>query len=117
MLAESETAEPGTGRKFEKSFRWALIALWMIGPLATLHFQIEAKSGFRVALRQGLGHPNAELVVGRISVQERPHSPLPVPGWEDRTRREKSHSGSGERRPRIGFRHIAFATAPLHLLR
>jgi 4-amino-4-deoxy-L-arabinose transferase-like glycosyltransferase len=90
MLAESKTAEPGSGRRFEKSVRWALIALWMIGPLATLHFQIEAKSGLRVALRQGLGHPNAELVLGRISIQERPHSPLPVPGWEDRTRREKS---------------------------
>jgi hypothetical protein len=90
MLADSETAEPGTVQKFEKPFRWALISLWIIAPLATLHFQIEPKSGLRVALRHGLAHPNAELVLGRISVQERPHSPLPVPGWEDRTRREKT---------------------------
>ena len=90
MLAEFETAEPGTGRNFEKYVRWGLIALWIIGPLATFHFHVEPRSGFRIALRQGFGHPSAEIVVGRLSVQERPHSPLPVPGWEDRTRREKA---------------------------
>ncbi len=80
----------GTNLKNGKYIRWALIAFWIVSPLATLQYRVADRGGLRFVPRRGRPHSSAELVVGSISVQERAHSDLPVPGWEDRTTRAKT---------------------------
>jgi 4-amino-4-deoxy-L-arabinose transferase-like glycosyltransferase len=89
MVFEPWTGSRDGSQKAGKYVRWALIAIWIIGPLATLQFRMIDRNGFRFAPRNGRGHPNGELVLGKLSIQERAHSNLPIPGWEDRTARGK----------------------------
>jgi len=86
LLFEPTPSHAESSRKTPKIVRWALIVLWMLYPLATLQFRRVDQAGLRFEPRSG-AHPSAELVVGKLSISERPHSSLPIPGWLDRTHR------------------------------
>jgi 4-amino-4-deoxy-L-arabinose transferase-like glycosyltransferase len=89
MIFEPPTEAPNEGHNPRKYLRWVLIAVWILGPLATLQYRSINRSGWRFLPRDEKGHPQCELVLGNISIQARAHSKLPVPGWEDRTARGK----------------------------
>jgi dolichyl-phosphate-mannose-protein mannosyltransferase len=89
MVFESRTENRESGQNAGKYVRWALVALWIIGPLATLQFRMSDRNGLGFSPRNGRGQTSAELALGKLRVQERAHSNLPVPGWEDRTARGK----------------------------
>jgi 4-amino-4-deoxy-L-arabinose transferase-like glycosyltransferase len=88
LLFEPSAAKAESGRKTPKIAAWALIAIWILYPLATLQFRRLDQAGLRFEARSA-AHPSAELVVGKLSISERPHSSLPVPGWLDRTARSR----------------------------
>ena len=90
LILEPSPNGPDSGRKAGKYVRWALVALWIIVPLGTLECRKTAANGLRFVPRNAIGHPRAELVLGALSIEERAHSNLPVPGWEDRTVRGKT---------------------------
>ncbi len=113
LLFEPAPANAESSRKTPKIVRWALIAIWMLYPLATLQFRRVDQAGLRFEPRSG-AHPSAELVVGKLSISERPHSSLPIPGWLDRTHRGREVlSGLGVAR---NFVEEALRKRPMHFI-
>lgn len=90
LIFEPSTNGREPAKKARKYVAWILVALSIIGPLGTLDFHKTAHGGLRFLPRNGIGHPRAELVLGRLTIEERAHSNLPVPGWQDRTARGKT---------------------------
>lgn len=86
LLFEPAGASAESGRKSPKIVQWVLIAVWILCPLATLQFRRVDQAALRFERRTG-AHPSAELIIGKLSISERPHSSLPIPGWLDRTAR------------------------------
>jgi dolichyl-phosphate-mannose-protein mannosyltransferase len=88
LLFEPAPVTAESGWKTRKIVRWALIAVWILYPLGTLQFRRVHQGGLRFEGRSG-AHPSAELIVSKLSISERPHSSLQIPGWLDRTLRSR----------------------------
>jgi dolichyl-phosphate-mannose-protein mannosyltransferase len=93
LLFEPAPPTGETAGKTGKFARWALIGAWVLFPLATLQFRRVDEGRLRFEGRSG-AHPSAELVVGKLSISERAHSNLPIPGWMDRTARANAILGA-----------------------
>lgn len=113
LLFEPAMAIAESGRKTRKIVGWALIAVWVLYPLATLQFRRLDKAGFRFEPR-AWAHPMGELVLGKLGIMERPHSNLPIPGWLDRTARSRQILAAlGDARGRV---EPALRMRPLHVI-
>src|SRR5262249_31781166 len=85
--------------------------VWILYPLASLQFRRVDQARFHFEPRSP-AHPSAELIVGRLSIAERPHSNLPIPGWLDRTARGREIlSGLGVARSYV---EAPLRTRPMH---
>jgi 4-amino-4-deoxy-L-arabinose transferase-like glycosyltransferase len=113
LLFEPAPANAEPGRKTRKILRWGLIAAWILYPLATLQFRSVNQARFHFEPRSG-AHPSAELTVGRLSISERAHSNLPIPGWLDRTSRGREIlSALGFVRGNV---EVALQKRPMHFI-
>jgi 4-amino-4-deoxy-L-arabinose transferase-like glycosyltransferase len=114
MACESWNGGQDAGRKPGKYVRWALVAAWLLCALATLQYRATEKAEFRFAFPNGKGHASGELALWRLSIQERAHSDLAVPGWLDRTARGKIILDAAETAKRSVI--DASRTRPLHFV-